>query len=109
METELMKILQIENFSLQRQNRKLFSGLSMDHQSGDVVLWFGPSGCGKSSLAKAIAGQVETWQGVLNYNDKRIAGYSVDRLYVGHDNDLFLWQTSLQHIEFLKNSAGIHI
>lgn len=104
-----MALLQIDKFSLSRHDRVLFKDLALTHGSGEVALWFGPSGCGKSSLAKAITGQVVSWTGALEFLGAQVHGYSIDRLYVGHDNDLFLWQTVRQHFHFLNENTDLNI
>ena len=100
-----MNILEIKNLNLQRSDKVIFRDLNLFVKEGDISLWFGPSGCGKSSLAKLITGQLSDFQGQLLFSGVQVAGAALDRFYVCHENDLFLWQTLNEHIDFITENT----
>ena len=57
--------LSIENLSLQRGERVLFSGLSARVEAGEAVALTGANGAGKTSLLRAVAGFIAPREGTI--------------------------------------------
>jgi phospholipid/cholesterol/gamma-HCH transport system ATP-binding protein len=55
----LSELIEIENVSFSRGNRKIFDRLSLSIPRGQVTAIMGPSGTGKTTLLKLIAGQLK--------------------------------------------------
>jgi phospholipid/cholesterol/gamma-HCH transport system ATP-binding protein len=55
----LSELIEIENLSFSRGNRKIFDGLTLSIPRGKVTAIMGPSGTGKTTLLKLIAGQLK--------------------------------------------------
>ncbi|WP_044407278.1 ABC transporter ATP-binding protein [Thiomicrospira microaerophila] len=56
-------LIEIENLSFSRGNRKIFDGLTLTIPRGKVSAIMGPSGTGKTTLLKLIAGQLKPESG----------------------------------------------
>jgi heme exporter protein A len=63
----LIARLVIENLSIQRGDRLLFSGLSLAVGAGEAVALTGPNGAGKTSLLRAVAGFIRPLTGVVRF------------------------------------------
>lgn len=51
-----MKLLEIDNLSVEVEDKKILKEFSLDINRGEVHALMGQNGCGKSTLAKAITG-----------------------------------------------------
>ncbi|SCY71571.1 ABC transporter ATP-binding protein [Paracoccus tibetensis] len=56
-------VLRAEGLSVSRGGRRLFDGLGLDLQPGEIVGIWGPSGCGKSTLGDVLLGLARPDQG----------------------------------------------
>lgn len=61
--------LQIEDLSLSRGGRRLFSGLSLTLESGQACALTGANGSGKTSLLRAVAGLCAVDAGHIAFGD----------------------------------------
>lgn len=102
-----MNAFEVKNITFSHNDQKILSNLNIAHAKGNVALWLGPSGGGKTSLAKIICSHLKISNGELLINGSGVNSASLDRLYVCHENDLFVWQTLQQHINFLLKHVSI--
>lgn len=84
------------------QEKELLSKINLQHFETDINLWLGSSGIGKSTLAKLICSHLTAQKGQIKVFDQVKLIASKDRLYIPHENDLFVWQNFEQHIVFLQ-------
>ena len=70
-------VLQLKNATLSVQNRVLFSNLSMQIHSGEIVVVLGRSGVGKSSLMNVINGVYPNWDTDVQCEGLEILGQSL--------------------------------
>lgn len=101
MESFMINSFELKNISFSHKEQKIINRLNLSHKHGDIALWVGPSGGGKSSLAKIICSHLKATAGELKIFGQNVQKAGLDRLYVGHENDLFQWQTFEKHIQFL--------
>lgn len=96
-------MLKIENVTLDFGNIRLYSNLNLSFNLGQRVLWTGPSGIGKSALAKIISGYHFPTTGTVSLNEFVISSPNSMISYISQEDDLFFWQTTKEHIDFLNS------
>lgn len=67
-----MEMIEIDKLALVRNNRELFTGLSVTFTKGSISAIVGPNGCGKSSLLLAIAGDIKPASGSIYINGQNL-------------------------------------
>lgn len=81
-------LLELCQFSCERDDRLLFAGLSASFAAGEVVQISGPNGAGKTTLLRAICGISEDYRGEIRYAGKPLGEseweFRQDSLYLGH-------------------------
>lgn len=102
-----MSAFEVKNICFNHKEQKVLSNVNLVHPKGHIALWLGPSGGGKTSLAKIICSHLKSCSGQLLIEGKGVTEASLDRLYVCHENDLFMWQTLQRHIDFLLQNVNI--
>ncbi len=66
--------LRVDGLTLQRGERAILGGVSLDVRRGEIVALMGPSGSGKTTILRAIAG-LETFQaGLIDVDGVALAG-----------------------------------
>lgn len=65
--------LEARELSFRYQQNKVFSDVSLDVNSGEVVCLLGPNGTGKTTLLKAILGLLKPYQGEVLLNGRNIS------------------------------------
>jgi len=78
----------------------VFSGINLDIQENEFVVFVGPSGCGKSTLLNLIAGFDRPTQGSILLDGKQVEAPGIDRLFMFQDHTLFPWLTAIQNVMF---------
>lgn len=69
--------LEIENITIEYDNRVVISNFSMVAETSATVAIMGASGCGKSSLLKAIIGFVPLKNGVIRIDGEELSEHNV--------------------------------
>ncbi|MEZ5529985.1 MAG: cytochrome c biogenesis heme-transporting ATPase CcmA [Porticoccaceae bacterium] len=102
-------ILSLDAIAFERDDRVLFSGVSLSLAAGDILQVEGPNGAGKTTLLRIIAtalnptaGQL-LWQGVEVSRQRQL--YLQDLLFLGH---LPALKQSLSPIENLQWWRRVH-
>ncbi len=67
-----MEIIEIQDVTLRRNNRELFTGLNATITKGSISAIIGPNGCGKSSLLLAISGDLKPSSGSIFIAEKNL-------------------------------------
>lgn len=70
-----MKILDIENISLNFRDKSVLNDVSFSVEKGEFFVIVGPNGAGKTSLLKVLSGLQKVHQGSLTIKDKNISKY----------------------------------
>ena len=104
-------MLTVENLSLVRGDKKIFSDLGFSLSIASTLVITGKNGSGKSSLLKIIAGILKATSGKILFNEENIEDFRSDfnsiLQFVGHKNFLKGELTVLENLVFwseLKNS-----
>jgi len=81
-----MSKLIVSDLTCQRGYNELFSNLSFELHSGEILKISGANGSGKTSLLKILAGLNSAESGKLSINNNKVGsyGYQSDILYLGH-------------------------
>jgi len=81
-----MSKLIVSDLTCQRGYNELFSNLSFELNSGEILKISGANGSGKTSLLKILAGLNSAESGKLSINNNKVGsyGYQSDILYLGH-------------------------
>jgi len=98
----------IDKLCCQRQQTILFSNLSFQLDTGEVLAIEGANGSGKSSLLRLLAGLVTPTSGDIFWHSKSIAEDGADYKqhfhYIGHQNGLRLDLTVAENLSHLDES-----
>ena len=78
--------LTVSDLTCQRGYKELFSNLSFELNSGEILKISGTNGSGKTSLLKILAGLNSAESGRLSINDNKVGSYDYqsDIFYLGH-------------------------
>ena len=71
-----MEMITVNNLTLQRNNRTLFTNLNIAFPKGAISAIVGPNGCGKSSLLLALAGDLKPTSGEIFVAEKKLQDLS---------------------------------
>ncbi|QLB12519.1 heme exporter protein A [Bisgaardia hudsonensis] len=99
-------LLQIEQLSCQRGDKRLFSDLSLTWQSGDFVQIKGHNGIGKTSLLRILVGLAQPLKGEVRWNNLEITKnreeYYQHLLYLGHYSGIKPELTAWENLQFYQ-------
>ena len=95
--------LNVNNLNCQRGYNQLFSDLSFEVHSGDVLRITGTNGSGKTSLLKILAGLNAPEEGDIKLDNHTVKSdkYQSEVFYLGHLSALSAELTSIENLEFL--------
>jgi len=81
--------------------------VSLDIQTGEFVTIVGLSGCGKSSFLNAVAGLLNSSNGTIKVDGKKVTQPGPDRAVVFQKASLLPWRTTLKNIVYGLEISGI--
>lgn len=90
--------LQVNNITKTYNNIAVVNNISFEQNAQDNVAIMGNSGSGKSSLLKIISGHLQTTNGTVFFDNKKVLGPE-EKLLPGHQQIAYL----SQHYELLNN------
>ena len=67
-------VLRVDALRLQRGDRVILAGVSLEVARGDIVAIMGPSGSGKTTILRAVAGLERFQSGQIDVDGVRLAG-----------------------------------
>ena len=65
-------LLKAENLSCERDDRLLFSNLSFEIKSGEVLQLEGPNGAGKTTLLRILSGLFPSYDGNVFWREQNV-------------------------------------
>lgn len=100
--------LRLDNLHCERDDRVLFTGLSVDIYHGDTVQIVGPNGAGKTSLMGLITGTGVLDEGEIYWQGKAARGYHFysNLLYLGHAPGVNVSLTALENLRWYFGLNG---
>lgn len=102
-----MPLIEIENLSFYRGDRKIFDNLSLQIPRGQITAIMGPSGTGKTTLLKLIVGQLKPNSGRILIDGQDVNHLSRNVLYKLRQQMGMLFQTGalLTDLNVFENVA----
>ena len=67
-------VLRVDGLRLQRGERVILAGVSLEVRRGEIVALMGPSGSGKTTILRAVAGLERFQSGQIDVDGVRLAG-----------------------------------
>jgi polar amino acid transport system ATP-binding protein len=67
-------VLRVDSLRLQRGDRMILGGVSLDVSRGEIVALMGPSGSGKTTILRAVAGLEPFQEGLIDVDGVGLAG-----------------------------------
>jgi heme exporter protein A len=94
--------------SCERDDRLLFSELSLTVTKGDLIQLVGPNGAGKTTLLRMMAGLNQDFEGHVRWHGEDIQycfqEYARQRLYIGHLSAIKKVLTPLENLRWFVSS-----
>ncbi len=101
-----MPLLELRDIALERDERLLFSGLSLSLHAGELLQVLGPNGAGKTSLLRVLARISSDFSGSILYQGQDLArnswNYANDCLYLGHAPGVKKSLTPLENLRWYQ-------
>lgn len=95
----------------ERDDRELFSELSVTVRGGDLLQLAGPNGAGKTTLLRLLAGLNRDYEGELYWSGQPLYDvypeYASARLYMGHLAAVKKGLTALENLRWLTAQEGV--
>jgi heme exporter protein A len=102
-------MLTINNLSLFKDHKKIFSHLGFSVSTESALIITGKNGCGKTSLLKILAGISKPTEGEILWGDVNVenfrADFNGDTQFLGHKNFLKPELTVLENLQFYARLA----
>lgn len=106
-------MLEVSNLACSRGDHRLFSGLSLTLQPGQIMQVQGENGKGKTSLLRTLCGFILPDEGSISWcgNDVRDLNeeYFASLLYLGHHNAIKDELSALENLQISAGLAGIRL
>lgn len=93
--------------SYQDNAQPVLHDISLQIESGELLVVLGASGSGKTTLLNAIAGFVQPTTGEIRLNNQAVSTPSAERGVVFQDDVLLPWQNVAENIGFALKLAGL--
>ena len=101
-------MLTITSLAAEREERLLFSGLTVSLSAGEAMHVVGKNGCGKTTLLRIVCGLTAPAAGLISWNDEDVSRnrevFFSELLYLGHKNAN---KTELSCYENLRLTMGL--
>lgn len=98
-------LLSAEKLVCERDDRLLFSALSFELFSGDILRLEGPNGAGKTTLLRILSGLFSTFEGRVSWKGQNVSQcyseFQQDLLFIGHKSSVKTTLTPLENLRFL--------
>ncbi|WLD56970.1 cytochrome c biogenesis heme-transporting ATPase CcmA [Salinispirillum sp. LH 10-3-1] len=98
-------VLRIEHLSCERDDRVLFTDLSLALQAGQALRVVGPNGAGKTTLLRGVVGLNHYLDGQVSWV-KRTDGHQ-PFIYIGHKTGVSPYLTVAENLFFLARLSGV--
>ncbi len=97
-------MLTVQKLSFVRGRNIIFSNISFQIQSGDMVWLMGDNGAGKTTLLKILLGYLQPTQGKVLWHDNSLdTDYQSTCFYLGHGGIAQNDMTLTTYLTFIKN------
>ncbi len=98
----------VKTYATERGERvRVFSGLDLLVEEGELLSILGPTGCGKTTLLRILAGFEDWDEGVVEVGGKRPRPGEVPFALVFQQNTLFPWRKVLSNVALPLELRGI--
>ncbi len=100
-----MTILRVENLTSGYGSMTVLHSLSLKVEKGQIVALLGPNGAGKTTLLKTIFGVLNSWEGDIFFEEKKINGLAPEKItrlglcYVPQEENVFPTLTVQENLE----------
>ena len=103
-------LLETRDLACVRNDRRLFAGLQLSLEAGQMLIVAGPNGCGKTSLLRILTGLRLADEGEVRWRGETIASlagdYYEEVAYVGHHDGVKRELSCLENLR-LARAMGI--
>ena len=90
--------LQVKDLCLSFDNSLILNHINFHIKEGEFVAILGPSGCGKSTLLNILAGLLESDEGTVLVDEKKVEGVNHHFAYMPQSDLLLPWKTILENV-----------
>lgn len=99
--------LEIKHVTKKYKEKIAVNDFSMEVQSGECVGLIGPNGAGKSTLIKVIADIIDSNEGEVLLDGKKISKMKKEIGYLPQYPNFFYWMTAIETLTFMGKLSGI--